>query len=423
MRILLAAILSLALSGPALSQSPGVVVRTKLDPATGVVVGESVNLLVDVLFPDAMPRPPRVSVPDAPGVQILRFESQGVTMRERLSDRDYVGQRFAFVAFPRRGGALLLPAAEVTLLDPAGEVAGAAKGETVRIEVAVPPRIDASGPVIASTHVTASESFAPAPSAPLRPGDAIVRTITREAADVPALGMLDFTFAAPDGVRVYVDPPSSEDRVNRGTVTGHRTDKATYVFERAGSFTLPALSQPWIDLATKSARSEALPGATVTVVAAPTATTHAPEAAARSRMPEWLAGAALAAALVFLAWWAWPKIRTAARDWKSRRAASEDAARRELRRVARTGEPARTYRCLRAWLARLSPPDAEEVRRDAALKDVASRLERALFGTGGEPWTGDLGHRLAAVVSSLPSRRVNPHRASALPPLNPAGSP
>ena len=31
---------------------------------------------VDVMFPGDMPRPPRVSLPEMPGAQILRYETQ-----------------------------------------------------------------------------------------------------------------------------------------------------------------------------------------------------------------------------------------------------------------------------------------------------------------------------------------------------------
>ena len=46
------------------------------------------------------------------------------------------------------------------------------------------------------------------------------------------MAMLDLAFAAPPGVRVYVDPPQTDDRVERGDLTGRRTDRVTYVFER-----------------------------------------------------------------------------------------------------------------------------------------------------------------------------------------------
>ena len=109
MRTRVAVLLFLSLAAPSLAQSTSVVVREKLDPPSGAVIGQPIRLLVDVLFPDTMPRPPRVSVPDTPGTQIMRFESQGVTMRDQIGGQNYVGQQFEFIVFPRRGGAFTLP--------------------------------------------------------------------------------------------------------------------------------------------------------------------------------------------------------------------------------------------------------------------------------------------------------------------------
>ena len=415
----------IALALPARAQTVDVVVKTALDPAQGAVVGQAVALYVDVLFPGTMPRPPRVRIPDVQGAQVMRFESQGVTIGENTGGRNYVGQRFTFEVFPRRGGALTLPAAEITLLDVAGDVSGSTKGNPMTLDVAVPQGVDASGPVIASTRVTAVQTWAPDPATGLAPGGAIVRTITREAADVPALGMPELTFATPDGVRAYVDPPVSADRIDRGAVTGHRIDKVTYVFERSGAFDLPALSQPWWDLGAKSVRSVALNGATVTVSAAPASTGSRVQSRWSARA--WLMAAAILATvlacLAVIVRYGWPKAHETWLAWQRRRAASEQAARRDLCRIARTGDAAATYHALGVWRSRTSPSEAEQITRHEPLRVLTVQLERSLFCHGGEPWTSQLGRALAQAVSSVPTLTPrNPH-GSALPPLNPvAGS-
>ncbi|MCB8821983.1 hypothetical protein [Microvirga rosea] len=404
----------------ALSQPSGVIVRTALDPADSAVVGQSVSLYVDVLFPDIMPRPPRVGVSDAPGAQVMRFESQGLTIRETIGQRPYVGQRFTFAVYPRRGGRLTVPAPHITLLDPTGDVAGSTMGNPVSLDVAVPPGIDPSGPVIASIRVSASQAWLPVQATRFETGGALVRTVTREAVDVPALGMPDLTFAVPDGVRVYVDPPVSEDRVNRGSVTGHRTDKVTYVFERAGTFTIPTLTQPWWDLGTKSAQLVNLPGVSVTVSAVPS--TAASSADVRRSPRKWLKMAfglaATLSVLVLAVRYGWPRVRDGWLAWQQRQATSEMAARRALCRVARGGDAVATYRAFAEWKTRLSPSQVEWVSQHHALA-AAMQLERSLFGRGGEPWTPERGRRLAEAAWSVPAVHARVRRPSALPPLNP----
>jgi len=396
-------------------------VRTTLDPATGAVVGQPVRLLVDVLFRGAMPRPPRVRIGDVPGAQILRFETQAVTTTDRIDGEAYAGQRFEFVVFPRRGGALEIPGAEVTLLDAAGDPAGVASGEKAQLAVTVPPGIDASGPVLAANTVRAAQTWQPDPAAAsLEPGGALTRTIRREAAGVPALGMADFAFTAPDGVRVYVDPPQAEDRVNRGEVHSVRNDRVTYVFEKEGRYDLPALTQPWWDLDDRTARAETLPGARVTIAhAAPSAARQAADPARR-----WvrIGAAALAAAAVVLLLRALvPKLLALARERRRRFAESEASARAVLRRTAVGGDAAATYRALVAWLERLPPESCRAVRNDAQLGPLADRLERSLF-RGDTAWSPQHGADLAREVGRLRPRLASAATAgaTALPPLNPA---
>ncbi len=232
--------------------------------------------------------------------------------------------------------------------------------------------------------------------------------------------MADFAFTAPDGVRVYVDPPQAEDRVNRGEVHGSRNDRVTYVFEKEGRYDLPALTQPWWDLDDGTARAETLPGVRVTVApAAPSAARQAADPATR-----WVrigAAALAAAALVLLLRALVPKLLALDRERRRRFAESEASARAVLCRTAVSGGAAATYRALGAWLERLPPESGRAVRNDAQLGPLADRLERSLF-RGDTAWSPQDGADLAREVGRLRPRLTSAATAgaTALPPLNPA---
>lgn len=395
------------------------VIRTKIDPTQGIVIGQPVRLDVEVLFPGEMVHPPRVGIPEAPGAQILRFETQATTMRERIGDQDYVGQSFEFVLFPRRGGEIAVPAPSVTFLDRGGEATGSAKGEPMRIAITVPPGIDPSGPVLAADGVRVEQSWSPDPrTARLKPGSALVRLIRRQADGVPALGMAEFKFAAPEGVRVYADPPVVEDRSNRGAVEGHRTDKVTYVFEKAGAYDLPALVQPWWSLSGKQARTETLPGVTVTVAAAAAGRSEARMGWTLS--PLWLAAgfvlAALALGLILLR----ARLTGLWQRAEQRHRSSEAAARRELARTAKAGDASATYRALIQWLQRLPGDQQVQARSTGELGSAIVLLERSLFGAG-QTWDREAGARLAGAAIAFRKESDASRRGSgnALPPLNP----
>lgn len=409
-------LLSLTVPMIAFAQAPAEppIIRTTLDPTNGIVIGQPVRLNVAVLFPGEMQHPPLVSVPEAAGAQILRFETQAITTRDRIDGLDYVGQSFEFVVFPRRGGEIAIPAPTVALLTRDGEPAGTMTGTATHFSVSVPPGIDPSGPVLAADSVSASESWSPEPrERSFRAGDAVVRTIRRQAAGVPALGMAEFRFEAPDGVRIYVDPPVIEDRSNRGSVDGHRIDKVTYVFERPGSFALPALSQPWWSLADKTARTETLPGLTVTIAAA-----TQPARPGRSAMWSWTLGG-LALILIALLALLRERLRAAWRQAVIGLGGSEWSARWQLRRAARSGEPGESYRAFAIWHGRLSSADREALRRDPRVAPCLAELERATFGGGG--WSRRSGRELVrAIADWRPPKGGGKAMQAALPPLNPA---
>ncbi len=419
MRVLVALLfLALAAIASAPAAPQDIVVRSKLDPAKGAVPGQPVKLLVDVLFAGAMPRPPLVDVGAASGAQILRFETQAVTIREGVNGKDYVGQRFEFAVFARRSGQIIIPAANVTVLDRSGDPTGSVKGQSLTLGVTAPPGLDMSGPVLAATKVTASEKWTPDPStASFKPGGAVTRTITRHADGVPALGMAEFSFAAPPGVRVYADAPQSDDHVERGHVEGSRTDKVTYVFVKPGTYDLPALAQPWWDLQAKQARSETLSGIQVVV---PEAANKAEGGGGIWRVGYTIMAAAGVGALALAFYLAAPRLVLLWRRQHGRSEASEGAARRELRRIAKTGDALSTYRELEVWLHRLPLEAQQAMRGDVRFASLKQDLERALFGAGPE-WTRARGVELALRAGAFrPGLRVlrSPRRAI-LPPLNP----
>lgn len=397
------------------TQAPAPLVRTALNPADGIVIGQPVHLSVDVLFPDEMARPPLVKVGEAPGAQIMRFESQATTIRDTIAGQTYVGQSFDFVVFPRRGGAFDVPAPVVTLLDKAGDPVGTVQGQPTRFSAIVPAGIDPSGPVLAASRVSVEQTWSPDPaSTQLKAGGAITRTITRRADGVPALGMAEFRFAAPDGVRVYVDPPDVNDKVSRGIVDGSRTDKVTYVFERPGNYTLPALIQPWWDIDTRLARSATLPGAAVSV-----SDVGQGRSGWRDRFREngW-AFAITVAALLLLAAIA-PVIVSRVRRRRALYGESPAFARKALLDAARGGDAAATWRAFAVWIGRLSPDGRTALENDPQLRELRECLDRELFGQG--LWSRDEAERFAATIERFPVSRFDTagQARAPLPPLNP----
>lgn len=426
-RLVFLAILAALASPSAAAQGASrddVVVRQGVQPPEAVI-GQRVAVTVDVLFPDDMPVPPQVTLPEIPGVQAFRFESQGTTIRDQVGGRPYVGQRFEFALFARRGGAVTVPPARVTVLDRRHEVAGTARGQEATLAVAVPAGVDATQPVVATARLTLDQRWDPDPGAAFQVGGALKRTVIREAEDVPALAMRDLPGSTPDGVRAYADAPNADDRSNRGTLTGRRVDRITYVFEKPGAFQIPSLGQPWWDLGAAALRSAEAPGLSVQVVPAAGIGQVTPRPSSRLPWPAYAAGLVVLGALLWAGRGAWRHLADAIRAGIARRQRSEPAEFHRLRNACSGAEPGPTYAALRRWRARLRDVVGACRMPDAGIDMAAGPLDAALFGGAPSPWTKDEARRLITRLSGLrkdalanaaPARERRP----GLPPLNPA---
>ncbi|MFV0280674.1 MAG: hypothetical protein ACK5JM_07925 [Rhodoblastus sp.] len=405
-RILLA-VLYVAAPAAAQETSPPVVVRTAVAPAKGAMIGQHVAYYVDVMFRGEMPRPPRVARPGTPGIQTFRFETQGATLSDEIAGVAYVGQRFEFALYARRGGDFVIPSPVVVLLDRKGDVTGKAKGDPVNLEVIAPPGVDPSAPLVATRSFNLDEQWSPAPDGVFKAGDAIVRTIVQTAEDVPGFVLGGPPQGAPAGVRVYVAAPDVQDRMDRGAITGRRVDRVTYVFERSGRFELPAATQAWWDIGSGALKHATGPAATVEVEAGP-----APIADGGARLWTGFAWTGLGlAGLIGLVLLARPMLRRR----QARRADPESKAFAVLRRACAGAEVGAVYRSFTDWVNHLPPQKRQAANRKA------TALRSALFAAGPAAWTASDSRRLLGDLDAL--RRCGHAHAPppALPPLNPAG--
>ena len=303
MRRMLLLLVLLTGAEPAMAQ----VVRTSLKPETAVL-GQPVRVFVDVLFPGEMPRPPRVALPDMPGAQILRYREPG-----HDHQRAHRRQGPCRAAFRVRA----LSAARRQARDPGGSGHGARRQRRADRPGGGPAAHDrgvgAGGrrslaPRSGHDEVHARAAVEPPADRRLQGGRRACPYRSRARRPTcPAMAMLDLVFAAPPGVRVYVDPPQADDRIERGDLTGRRTDRATYVFERGGSFPIEAVVQPWWDLEAGRLRRAEGSGATVSVTAAPVSPP------AGDRVERWVFFGATAAGLLALLAWLWPRTPRLAR--------------------------------------------------------------------------------------------------------------
>ncbi|MGF6176399.1 BatD family protein [Ensifer sp. 4252] len=349
----------LTLTNVALAADP--FARATLATKGTIYAGQQVEVDVDVFAPNYFLSPPQFPLFDLPGAVVTMPDDRGLNLNETIDGVDFSGIRKTYVITPQAAGDYTLPPVDIPFgyaAVPGETTQGRVKMPTLRLTVtAVPGGADGKAGITAA-KVTITQTFDRDPAS-LRAGDALVRTVTVQADGLAAMMIPEPSFGVPAGVQVYVhDPVLSEDRSDRGVFLGGvRRDTATYVFAKAGGYTLPAITLQWFDPSLGKAETAEAPLAKVSVAAAPAdATALAPPSPPPEKAPfdwQWWVGAGLAMAalalLIHLAAAVAGRLQAWFEEARMRKAQSEPTAFRRVDEGCRSGDARRFEAAIDAW--------------------------------------------------------------------------
>ena len=254
--------------GTSSSPAADALVRLEADPESPWV-GQKVVLKLDVLGADGWAQLQKTGDAEIQGGYLLRLESQGTRLNEVVEGVSYSGQRYEFLFFAQRDGTVTIPEMAI---DVEVKTWGAdSDTETIRLmtpsldlTVKLPPGAEQLEGLISTTEFSATQNWTPSPDN-LSVGDALIRDIALSANDVTGMAFMPISPSETAGIRTYLSQPTVEDSYNRGTLVGKRQEKLTYVFEEAGSYTLPDLSYNWWNSGDEKLQTITLAGLSVEV--------------------------------------------------------------------------------------------------------------------------------------------------------------
>jgi hypothetical protein len=434
----------MASGGAGAQQTPEqVVARAQLEPASGIVVGQRVDLYLEVLTETGLARSPRLPEIEIEGAIVLESGTFGVPISDRIDGRHFSGTRLGYAVYPQRSGICTVPPIELAVV-PAGASDREHRADIAaqHFNVALPAELAAVASFVTTPRFEIEWRFDRALEE-LRVGDSLTRSVSMRAEDAPGMLLPPLPGGKVEGLAVYPDTPQiSEDR-HRGRLTGRRLESVTYVMEREGEFRLPPVDFDWWNPDDGRLHTETLPAVELTVAANPDLDAARldtlgggggiPGLARLSPLQLALAAASLTVlavgvpVLLRLA----PRLSTRWRARRLERKQSEAAFFRRFRRSARRGDAPAAMRQLFSWLDRFDPgPGAATLSRfvrradDGELAEQAATLEAHLFtppraDRAGEHWSGrGLSRRFAAARRRLRRPQVDEGKRSHLPPLN-----
>lgn len=342
-------------------------VRVVMPPGTPYLVGQPINMEVQVLVPNFFMLPLQFPTLDIPGAVVALSDDRALNFNETIGGETFAGIRKSYVIVPEQAGSFSLPPARLTFSYAA--VPGQATQASVLIpgqtfEVGVPRgAMGPNGPLpMAPLEITQSWDRTPTG---LQAGDTLTRTVSIFAKGMQAMMIPPPKLDTPDGVKAYPrDPVLSSEKINgRDFAGGRRVDQVTYEFTRPGDYVLPAVTLDWYNVATGKAEVARTPELKVSIAAAATmAPAVAPETPTPQPPKSWLgtidwafwlprglAAILTVLALVFAGMRYLPRMleSIAARREAHRR--SEPAYFRRLRAACRTEDRMVVYQALAAW--------------------------------------------------------------------------
>jgi hypothetical protein len=284
-------------------------------------------------------------------------------------------------------------------------------------------------------------------------GNTLRRTITLQAIGTPAQLLPSLTFASNDQFSVYSEKPIEKNRFSQFELIGTTTFNVTYLLNKPGKITLPAIQIPWFNSVTNKEEIATLPSLALDVTASAnttssnastnktaTITNETTEEVASSSaqnsndasktkllqptvtdgMAWWLAGGFAFAWFITLLLWRWKQ----GSQLRFSNAISRRKLLAQLKQACLANQPESARAALLNWarlqwpnMAFLNLADVSRVVNDTALKSEINNLSKVLYHISQQSWHGE---RLwKAVANYKVNHSTSNNKNRSLKPLNP----
>lgn len=236
----------LLVSGPLWAAEPQLRVNAQLIPGASVVVGEQLQVQVDVLTDTWFTA--AATLPDLKlaGARVQQPGGEAEHTTQVIDGQTFYGMRYAYLITPTTAQHFSVPALTVSAEPGQASAPLSAQSAPLTFEATQPPGFAPGEPVLVASGLRLSQTLA---AGDLKVGDSVTRTVTLQADNTPGLSLPPPTTAEVNGLRLYAQAPAISNLDDgRGTVTGgQRIDHLVYRVEKGGHYTLPALQLKWWD--------------------------------------------------------------------------------------------------------------------------------------------------------------------------------
>lgn len=420
-------VLGIWLSGVALADEPQLWVHSHLDPGDSVVVGQTLQLQVDVLTNSWFTGAAQLPALQLEGALVMPPSSEAQHMTQDLHGQTLTGLRYTYRITAQQAQSFEIPAITVRATPGQASTELSAQTQPLRFNARPVPGVAPGETVLVAQGLRLSQKIS-ASATPLKVGDSLTRGLILQADGPLGLSLPAPVLADSPGLGRYPHPPriSNLDDGRGGVSGGQRIDSVTYRIDREGHHSLPPIQVKWWNSGQQQLQVAQVPGYTFEALAnsgyrpvfSITEDLKRLGQPTRLQLSQHLLGLLALCALLglggYLARPWWQRARQALQRWRhTRRATWEQSPGYAWRQVPGQLEQGQ-FGALYLWRKRL------QHRLDlASLGPRLQGLLRACYGR--QDNRADALRQLRQALPSL-ARQATPHHRStahALRPLNP----
>jgi len=243
---------TLLAAGTVLGAAQTPVIHARLEPSTGIIVGQPVHLIVEVLVPNYFTGSPDFPSFELENAIVVVPEETPIHLNEKIDGQSYAGIQRTYSLYPQQSGEFRLPPAQFTV------PYASAPPKSTKVTLLLPKLVFyADIPAAArglsyflpTTQLTLHQSWS-SPLKNLRVGDTVERIITVTTVKMQGMLIPPLTLDAPPGIRLYAEEPKVLDqKTDRGEfLFGRLTQAVKYFIQKQGDYTLPAIELKWWNL-------------------------------------------------------------------------------------------------------------------------------------------------------------------------------
>jgi hypothetical protein len=349
------------------SQTP--VIRARLIPAKGIIVGQPIHLTVEVLVPNFFTGSPSFPTFELKNAIVVLSEDTPANTNEQINGQIYAGIRQTYFIYPQQAGDFQLPPVRLTIpyaRVPPKTTQALLTLPQLAFHAEIPAAAAGLSYFLPTTKLTMQQRW-DSPLENLRVGDTIERTITITATRMQGMLIPPLPLEASSGIRIYPGEPKVQDqKTDRGEfISGSRTEFTKYFIQKEGDYTLPAIELKWWSLSSNKLVTTAIPAVHFTAASNPgyveelppereiTAKTQPKPSSLWSRYRGILITAPILLSAFVILWLAYRYLYRLGRFLKKRyqrHLHSESAYFNNLIRSCRRNHPQETYQWLLNWL-------------------------------------------------------------------------